>query len=67
MPYADLRTFIGTLEGEKELARVKAEVDWKFELGGVVRKAFDMSGPALLFENVKEIRYQTRDGQGFKI
>lgn len=54
MPYTDLRGFISTLDKSKELARIKTEVDWKYELGGVVRKSFDMGGPALLFENVKD-------------
>jgi UbiD family decarboxylase len=54
----DLRSFIGRLEEEGELARVKTEVDWKYELGGIALKSL---GPpakkALLFENIKG--YQT--------
>jgi UbiD family decarboxylase len=54
----DLRSFITRLEEEGELARIKVEVDWKFELGAVSRKAYEMpSSPALLFEKVKD--YQT--------
>lgn len=50
----DLRSFIKRLEEEGELARVKAEVDWKYELGAIARKVFGPPpGPALLFENVK--------------
>ena len=30
----DLRSFIQRLDEEGELVRVKAEVDWKYELGG---------------------------------
>ncbi len=50
----DLRSFIARLEEAGELARVKAEVDWKYELGAVARKVFGPpAGPALLFEKVK--------------
>ena len=51
----DLRSFIGRLEEEGELARIKVEVDWKFELGAIARKAYEISpSPALLFEKVKD-------------
>jgi UbiD family decarboxylase len=50
----DLRTFIKRLEEEGELARINVEVDWKYELGAIARKAYSLSpSPALLFENVK--------------
>jgi UbiD family decarboxylase len=50
----DLRTFIKRLEEEGELARVIAEVDWKYELGAIALKCLGPpSGPALFFENVK--------------
>ena len=54
MGYSDLREWIKTLEGEGELARVKAKVDWNLELGGVAQENFDRRGPALLFENIKD-------------
>ncbi|MBW1801681.1 MAG: UbiD family decarboxylase [Deltaproteobacteria bacterium] len=51
----DLRSFIERLDAQGELARVKAEVDWKYELGAVARRVFrPPEGPALLFENVKD-------------
>ncbi len=51
----DLRTFITRLEEEGELARVKVEVDWKYELGAIARKAYGPPArPALLFEKVKD-------------
>ena len=51
----DLRSFIKRLDQEGELVRVKAEVDWKYELGAIARKVFGPPpGPALLFENVKD-------------
>ncbi|MDP2917835.1 MAG: UbiD family decarboxylase [Dehalococcoidia bacterium] len=50
----DLRSFIERLEHEGELARVKAEVDWKYELGAIAFKCLGPpAGPALLFEKVK--------------
>ena len=50
----DLRSFIKRLEEEGELARVKAEVDWKYELGAIAFKCLGPpAGPALLFEKVK--------------
>jgi UbiD family decarboxylase len=50
----DLRSFIRRLEQEGELARVRAEVDWKYELGAIARRVFGPPpGPALFFENVK--------------
>lgn len=50
----DLRSFIKRLDEAGELVRVKAEVDWKYELGAVARRVFGPPpGPALLFEKVK--------------
>ena len=53
MAYEDLREWISVLEKENELARVKEEVDWDLELGGIVQETVDRGGPALLFENIK--------------
>ena len=53
MPYADLREYVHRLEEKGELKRIKAEVDWNLELGGIMRKANDLKQPALLFENIK--------------
>lgn len=54
MPYRDLREFIDSLQIEGELAEVSAEVDWRFEIGGIVRKNLDLKGPALLFKKIKD-------------
>ena len=54
MAYQDLREWIETLDREKELARVKTEVDWNLEIGGILRETCDRGGPALLFENIKD-------------
>lgn len=54
MPYSDLREFIGRLKLEGELSEISPEVDWRYEVGGIVRKALDLQGPALLFKKVKD-------------
>jgi 4-hydroxy-3-polyprenylbenzoate decarboxylase len=54
MAVKDLREWIGLLEREGELARVKTEVDWDLEIGGVLRETMERQGPALLFENIKD-------------
>ena len=52
----DLRAWIASIEKEGQLKRIRAEVDWDEEIGGITRKAFDMKDrcPALLFENIKD-------------
>ena len=53
----DLRSFIKRLEEEGELARIKVEVDLKYELGAIARKTYVIpSSPALLFEKVKDYK-----------
>jgi phenylphosphate carboxylase alpha subunit len=54
MPYYDLREWLSVLEGEGELARVSARVDWNLELGAIVRRICETDGPAVLFENIKD-------------
>lgn len=54
MAYRDLRAFLARLEGEGELARVKVEVDPRYEVGAICRKVLDARGPALLFEKPGE-------------
>jgi 4-hydroxy-3-polyprenylbenzoate decarboxylase len=53
MAYADLREFMGALEKQGELQRIKAEVDWDEEMGAVSRRAIDLRAPAPLFEKAK--------------
>lgn len=56
MGYYDMREWIDKLENEGELARIKTEVDWDLEIGGIARETADRGGPALLFENIKDHR-----------
>lgn len=50
----DLREWLEACEKEKELKRIKAEVDWELELGHVATLNERKQGPALLFEKVKD-------------
>lgn len=50
MGYNNLREWIDKLESEGELKRVKAEVDWRGELGAITRKVFTKRGPAVLLK-----------------
>ncbi|CAG4883260.1 3-polyprenyl-4-hydroxybenzoate carboxy-lyase [Georgfuchsia toluolica] len=52
-PINDLRSYIAALEANGVLKRVKAEVDWKYELCHVSKVNEEQKGPALLYENVK--------------
>ncbi|HBY92669.1 MAG: UbiD family decarboxylase [Ardenticatenaceae bacterium] len=54
MPYQDLRHFLARLETEGQLARICKQVDWNQEIGHVAKLNEQKSGPALLFENVKD-------------
>ena len=56
MSYYSMREWIEKLELEGELKRVKAEVDWNLEIGGILREVCDTQGPALLFENIKDYK-----------
>ena len=44
MAYADLREFIARLEQEKEIVRVKTEVDIRYEMGAVCRHVLSTGG-----------------------
>lgn len=54
MAFKDVRQFITTLEKSGDLLRVKQEVDWDLEVGAISRRNYEMQGPALLFEKVKD-------------
>src|SRR3989338_3421150 len=54
MPFTDLREWISALEQAGELQRVQVEVDWNLEAGAIVRRMFEVGGPAALFEKIKD-------------
>lgn len=62
MAFADLREFLSCLEKEGQLHRVKKEVNWNIEIGLVMRRVFDLRGPAVLFEMVKSSPYSLVSG-----
>src|SRR3990172_5821797 len=51
--YRDLREYLSRLEEERELRHIAAEVDWDLEMGAISRRAIELRGPALLFENIR--------------
>jgi len=53
MKYKDLRDFISQLEKKGELKRISVEVDPYLEMTEICDRTLRASGPALLFENVK--------------
>ncbi len=62
-PYRDIKEYIADLEKEREIVRVKKEVDWNLEAGAIVRRLYEVGQgravnkggtPAVLFENVKD-------------
>ena len=52
----DLRDFISLCEKNGQLKRIKTEVDWELELSHICKLVEEKSGPALLFENVKDYK-----------
>lgn len=66
MGYKDLREFIIKLEEEGELQRIKAEVDWNLELSAIMRRVYEINGPACLFENVKDSRFPVLSGAFYR-
>src|SRR5690606_36356386 len=62
----DLRAFMAELEENRQLHRVKAEVDWNVEIGAITRELFRRKkGPATLFENVKDSEFPLLTGTMF--
>ena len=54
MAFADLREWINDLDERNDLQRIRAEVDWDEEIGAITREVSSQSGPALLFDNIKD-------------
>ena len=50
----DLREFIKVLEKTGDLVRIKEEVDWDLEAGAISRWLSERSGPAVLFEKIRD-------------
>jgi 4-hydroxy-3-polyprenylbenzoate decarboxylase len=59
MSAIDLRAWIALLKRTGgQLVEIEEEVDWKFEMGCLIRRIFDIhgGGPAMLFKNIKGYR-----------
>ncbi len=54
MAFRDLRQFVDALEETGDLLRIREEVDWDLEAGAINRRAYERSGPAVLFERIKD-------------
>ncbi|MEW6664546.1 MAG: UbiD family decarboxylase [Thermodesulfobacteriota bacterium] len=54
MPFKDLRQFIETLKTTGDCLEVNREVDWDQEIGAIGRRVCERSGPALLFNRIKD-------------
>ena len=50
----NMRDFINEAEEKGLCKRITAEVDWNLELSHIAKLNEEQSGPALLFENVKD-------------
>lgn len=50
----ELRPFIKQLEETGDILRIKQEVDWDVEAGAISRRNFELHGPALWFENIRD-------------
>ncbi len=44
------------LEDAGELKKVSIEVDWNEEIAEIIRRVYMKSGPALLFDNIKDYK-----------
>jgi len=54
MAFRDIRQFIEGLDKTGDLVRVKQEVDWDREAGAIARRNYEMLGPAVFFEKIKD-------------
>lgn len=50
----DLRQFIKTLDKTGDLLRIREEVHWDLEAGAISRRIYELQGPAVLFEKIKD-------------
>lgn len=56
MAFKDLRQFIKALDKTGDVVQIKQEVDWDLEVGAIGRRAYELQGPAVLYENVKDYK-----------
>lgn len=56
-----LREYIGELDALGDVQRIEAEVDWNLEMGAIIRRCYDITAPAPLFNRIKGC------GNGFRV
>ncbi len=54
MPFKDNRSFVAELEKTGDAVRITDEVDWDLEASAITGLSCETSGPACLFENLKQ-------------
>jgi len=54
MVVKDHRDFFEVLEKEGEMVRINQEVDWDVEVGAIGRRMYEIAGPCILFERIKD-------------
>ncbi len=54
MSIKDLREYIEVLDKAGEIQKIDKQVDWNLELGGIIRRTYDLQAPAPLFCNIKD-------------
>ncbi len=52
--YRDLREYIEVLERHGELVRIQEPVDWDLEAGAITMLSYQLNGPAVLMENIRD-------------
>ena len=57
MAFPDLQSFLDHCERQKDLVRVRAEVDPRLEVAEIVTRVVRADGPAILFERVRGSRF----------
>ncbi|HZQ56055.1 MAG TPA: UbiD family decarboxylase [Bryobacteraceae bacterium] len=57
-----LREYIDELRILGDIQPIDVEVDWKFEIGAIIRRSYDLRAPAPLFNRVKGY-----DASGFRV
>lgn len=54
MAFEDIRQFIETLDKTGDVVHVKQEIDWDLEISAICRRSYEIEGPAVLFEKIKD-------------
>ena len=58
MTYSTLQDCVFDLEKNKHLVSIKEEVSSDLEMAAIHLRVYEMGGPALLFENIKDCKFR---------